>query len=416
MIVTLNTRSLCSLDEVRAFLDGTIPVGFVAPAGPERLCWLADSLRQFRYSGLRRPDKRVLLAFLLKVSGLSRAQLTRRITQWRASGRIVDRRGAPAQPFPGRFTPADVALLVQLDRIHGQLSGPATRKLAERAFKVFGEAAFENLAGISVAHLYNLRASAGYKRQRGPIEPTRSTSIAIAERRCPRPDGEPGYLRVDSVHQGDFDGIKGIYLINLVDAVTQYEIVCSVERIAEVFLIPVLEHALGTFPFLIRGFHSDNGSEYINHRVAAMLDKLRIEFTKCRARRTNDNALVESKNASVVRKHLGYSHIPKCFAAAVNRFTCDTLTPYLNFHRPCFFPHVILDDKGRQRRRYRYKDMNTPYEKLKSLPNAASYLTPGLTFDDIDRIAMALTDNQAAELLNRERKKLFALIHQHQAA
>jgi len=73
MIVTLNTRSLCSLVEVRAFLDGTVPVGFVAPAGADRLCWLADTLRQFHYRALRRPDKRVLLAFLLKVSGLSRA-------------------------------------------------------------------------------------------------------------------------------------------------------------------------------------------------------------------------------------------------------------------------------------------------------------------------------------------------------
>ena len=414
--MTLNTRSLCSLAEVRAFLDGTVPVGFTAPAGADRLRWLAETLRQFRYPALRRPDKRVLLEFLLKVSGYSRAQLTRRITQWRASGCIVDRRGPPTQPFPGRFTKADVARLVELDRIHGQLSGPATRKLAERAFKVFGDAAFENLAGISVAHLYNLRASAGYRRQRGPIEPTRSTHVAIGERRCPRPNGEPGYLRVDSVHQGDFDGVKGIYLVNLVDAVTQYETVCSVERISEVFLIPVLEHALGTFPFAIRGFHSDNGSEYINHRVAAMLDKLRIEFTKSRARRSNDNALVESKNASVVRKHLGYSHIPQRFAAAVNRFTCEVLTPYLNFHRPCFFPHIVLDDKGRQRRRYRYQDMNTPYEKLKSLPNAACYLTPGLAFEDLDQIALAMTDNQAAELLNRERKKLFALIHHHQAA
>ncbi len=221
---------------------------------------------------------------------------------------------------------------------------------------------------------------------------------------------------MDSVHQGDFDGIKGVYLINLIDAVTQSEIVCSVERIAEIFLIPVLEHALGTFPFVIRRFHSDNGSEYINHRVAAMLDKLHIQFTKCRARRTNDNALVESKNASVVRRHLGYSHIPQRFAAAVNRFTCDVLTPYINFHRLCFFPHVILDDKGRQRRRYRYQDMNTPYEKRKSLPNAASHLTPSTTLEDLDKIAMAMTDHQAAEHLNSERKKLFAHIHQHKAA
>src|SRR5205807_1951995 len=108
--------------------------------------------------------------------------------------------------------------------------------------------------------------------------------------------------------------------------------------------------------------------------------------------------------------------IPQRFAANVNRFTCQILTPYINFHRPCFFPIITLDEKGRQRRRYRYQDMNTPYEKLKSLPNAAAHLTPGVTFEDLDKIAMAMTDSQAAERLNRERKKLFALIHQHQAA
>jgi transposase InsO family protein len=65
------------------------------------------------------------------------------------------------------------------------------------------------------------------------------------------------------------------------------------------------------FPFVIQGFHADNGSEYINQRVAERLNKLLIEFTKSRSRPTNDNALVESKNGAVVRKHLGYAHIPQ---------------------------------------------------------------------------------------------------------
>ena len=67
------------------------------------------------------------------------------------------------------------------------------------------------------------------------------------------------------------------------------------------------------------------------------------EFTKSRARHTNDNALVESKNGSVVRKHLGYAHIPGRFAAQVNHFTQNVLSPYLNFHRPCFFPTEAVD-------------------------------------------------------------------------
>jgi len=416
MIVTLKTHALASLDEVRAFLNGNAPVEFIVPVGAARYRWLEDTLRQFRYEALKRADKGLLQVFLRKVTSYSRAQLTRLIGQWQRRRSIADRRGPPLQPFRRRYTAADVCQLVALDRLHGQLSGPATKKLAERAYRVFGDAAFENLAGISVAHLYNLRASAGYQRQRGHHEPTRSRSVAIGERRRPQPHGAPGYLRVDSVHQGDWDGIKGLYVINLVDAVTQFEVVVSVERISESFLIPALQQALDAFPFVIRGFHSDNGSEYINHQLAAMLEKLRIEFTKSRARRTNDNALVESKNASVVRKHLGYGHIPSHHAQAVNAFLRDQLTPYLNYHRPCFFAEVTLDAKGRQRRRYRYEHMNTPYERLKAIPDAAAALKPGLSFAHLDTIAHAMTDNQAAEHLHRERGKLFLQIKSKKVA
>jgi len=122
-----------------------------------------------------------------------------------------------------------------------------------------------------------------------------------------------------------------------------------------------------------------------------------------------------SKNASVIRKHLGYSHIPEQFATQVNVFT-QVLTPYINFHRPCFFPEVTLDDKGRQRRRYPYQAMNTPYEKLKSLPDAARHLRPGITFQQLDQEALAMTDSQAAERLNQARKTLFDKIFKSTAA
>lgn len=397
-------------------MEGNLAVTFSAPSGPAQRQWIAQTLHRFGFRSRGRADRGLLLAFLRKVTGVSRAQMTRLVAQWRQSGTLPDRRGPPAAPFTRRYTDADVAALVALDRLHGQLSGPATRKLAERAFHVFGEARYERLASISVAHLYNLRRSAGYQRQRGQIQPTRSTQIPIGQRRRPRPNGQPGFLRVDSVHQGDFDGIKGIYLINLVDAVTQYEAVFAVSRISETFLLPTLNTALATFPFIVRGFHTDNGSEYINHHVARLLDKLNIEFTKCRARRSNDNALVESKNASVIRKHLGYSHIPEQFATQVNVFTTQVLTPYINFHRPCFFPEITLDDKGRQRRRYPYQAMNTPYEKLKSLPDAARHLRPGITFQQLDQEALAMTDSQAAERLNQARKTLFDKIFKSTAA
>jgi len=226
----------------------------------------------------------------------------------------------------------------------------------------------------------------------------------------------PGYLRVDSVHQGDLDGVKGLYLINAVDEVTQFQCVFAVARISEQYLLPMLAQLQAVFPFVIRGFHSDNGSEYINHPVAQLLEKLRIEQTKSRSRQTNDNALVESKNGSTVRKHLGYSHIPGRFADAVNAFTRDVLSPYINFHRPCYFPIDHIDAKGRLRKHYRYADMMTPYDKLKSLPQAHAPLKPGIRFEELDAIAFQCSDNEAAFHLQQAKACLFQLINQSQSS
>lgn len=416
MIVTLKTSGLQTLEQIQGFLDGSAALDFVAPSREAIYDFIVRQLRHFGYPQLGKVDKGRLRQYLGKVTGLSRAQLTRLIAQYRARGQMHDRRGPPARPFARRYTRADVALLAELDALHGTLSGPATRKLCERAFTVFADARYERLAGISNGHLYNLRHGQGYRRLRGPVDKTQpARQVAIGERRKPRPDGQPGYLRVDSVHQGDLDGIKGLYHLNLVDAVTQFQFVGSLERISEHFLLPLLETLIERFPFVIRGFHSDNGSEYINHQVANMLTKLHItEFTKSRARRSNDNALVESKNGSVVRKHLGYAHIPGHHAPAVNAFCADYLNPYLNFHRPCFFPTEVVDAKGQVRKHYRYQNMMTPYEKLKALPEAAASLKPGITFEQLDAHAHTISDNVAARRLNQARAELFQTINKVQ--
>ena len=183
------------------------------------------------------------------------------------------------------------------------------------------------------------------------------------------------------------------------------------ERLSEAYLLPVIETLLESFPFKVLGFHADNGSEYINHVVAELLQKLRIEFTKSRPRHSNDNGLAETKNGAIVRKHLGYAHISQRFASDVNAFCRDFLNPYVNFHRPCFFAESIADEKGKIRKRYRLKDMMTPYQKLKSLPHAADCLKPRVTFEALDQIAAAISDNEAARRLNEARKKLFQSIN-----
>ena len=415
MIVTFRTEGLQSLEQIKAFVEGSAPLGFEPPDRDAVYDWLATELRRFGYARLGKADKGLMRQYLARVSGLSRAQITRLITQFRQSGQISDRRGRAARPFVCRYTAADVRLLAEVDTLHGTLSGPATRKLCERAYGLFGDNRYQRLAGISNGHLYNLRQSTTYQTRRGQFTKTRPTSVQIGVRRKPRPQGRPGFLRVDSVHQGDLDGIKGLYHINLVDEVTQLQFVGSAERISEHFLLPILEASIGAFPVNVLAFHADNGSEYINHRVAEMLAKLHIEeFTKSRARKTNDNALVESKNGSVVRKHLGYAHIPARFAGAVNDFAQNQLSPYLNFHRPCFFPTEQVDERGRVRKHYRYHDMMTPYDKLKSLPDAEQYLKPGITFKKLDAIAYAISDNEAARRLNQARSELFQTINKTQ--
>ena len=327
MVIDMNDAQLHTLDRLRAFLEGTLAVDFSVAAN-ERYDFITRTLRRFGYARLRRADKSVVLRFLARVSGYSRQQLTRLVGRGRKPGPLVKRYRAERKGFTRTYTDADVRLLAHTDTLHGTLSGPATKKLMERALEVFGERDYERLGSISVAHLYNLRKRSGYQRHRRVWTKTRPVTLAIGERRAPAPNNQPGYLRVDSVHQGDQDGVKGLYHINAVDCVTQYEAVATCERISEAFLIPVLEALLASFPFVIRGFHVDNGSEYINRHVAELLNKLLIEeFTKSRSRHSNDNAQVESKNGSIVRKHFGYSHIPQRFATLVNGFCRDSPQP-----------------------------------------------------------------------------------------
>jgi len=153
----------------------------------------------------------------------------------------------------------------------------------------------------------------------------------------------------------------------------------------------VLEALLECFPFALINFHADNGSEYINKRVAALLKKRLIEFTKSRPRKTNDTPLAESKNGSVVRKLFGSVPIPQRGAPLINEFNQQHLHPYLNTHRPCCFPKVIIDNKGKQRNTYPYTGMMTPYDKLKSLANGKQYLKPGITFKQLDAIAYEIS-------------------------
>jgi len=399
-----NAESL-SQEAIREFLKSSQAIAFTGCGREEKYAWVERVLRAQSYGELGKRERGVVRAYVGKVTGLSAAQTTRLIRAFLDRG-TVSAVAYQRHRFSTRYTVEDIALLAEVDRAHERLSGPATRHILQREYEQYGNEAYERLAKISVAHLYNLRATARYRNQAAVFEPTRPSAIAIGERRRPDPQGRPGFLRVDTVHQGDWDGAKGVYHINAVDTVTQWQVVGCASKISEAYLLPVLEAVLVQFPFTVLGFHVDNGSEYINHRVAKMLDKLHAEFTKSRACRSQDNALVEGKNAAVVRKLIGYGHIAGEHAEAIGQFYMRHLNAYLNFHRPCGFATVTLDERGKRRRQYKTEDYRTPFEKLKSLERAEQYLKPGLSLAELEREAQAKSDTECARQMNAAKSRL----------
>ena len=400
----MNDDNVVSIAQLREFLKLSNSAKFSSTDRTEAYEWIARTLGKFGYFKLPKKDRSVVKKYLITMTGYSETQIDRLIHRKRIWKRVVQKKRT--QPvFEHVYTSEDIALIIEVDNAEGRRTGGALKKTLADMFHLYGDKRFRRLSKISIAHVYNLRRSRQYTSKSLTYTKTPTTSVDIGIRKKPRPEGQPGYLRVDSVHQGDLDKEKGVYHINLVDEVTQDEIVVTVEGISEFFLAPALEEALATFPVRILGFHSDNGSEYINKVVARLLQKLLIEQTKSRSRRTNDNALVEGKNGAVVRKHFGYVHIPKKHARLINEFNRTYLNPYLFFHRQCAFATDIVDEKGKIKKVY--KDYVTPCEKLLSIENVERYLKPGITPDSLRARMMEKTHLAAAQEMQKAKKKLF---------
>ena len=407
-----NTEKL-SLEQIRVFLQASQEVGFEATQRWEMYEWMARTLCYQEYWKQKRTTKGLLRQYMVTMTGLSRAQVTRLIGQYQKDGEVQERDYRRNQ-FVRHYTGADIELLGTVDEAHETLSGPATQKILYREFHEYGDEQYQRLAAISVPHIYNLRKSRAYRERRIAYQKTRPVQIAIGERRRPTPEGRPGYLRIDTVHQGDLDGVKGVYHLNAVDEVTQWQVIGATSQISETWLIPVLEAMLEQFPFRMLGFHSDNGSEFINHTVAKLLNKLLVEQTKSRPRHSNDNGLVESKNGAVIRKLMGYGHIAAEHAEAIGGFYKEELNPYLNFHRPCGVPETIVNAKGKQRRIYRW--YATPWEILRQLPDLARHLRPEISIHELERKANAQSDTQAAANMQAAKRKLFERIFRRRTA
>ena len=283
-----------------------------------------------------------------------------------------------------------------------RLSEDATKEILRREFEVFHHQNYQTISRISHSHIGNLRHNPSYRSFW--INHTKARQIPIGITRPPENFGKPGSIRIDSVSQ------KDVYHINSVDEITQWEIVFCVPQLSESCMIPALREIFAQYPFRIFNFHSDRGKETINYLVAELLQRLLIKQTKNRSYHSGDNALCETKNGSIIRKNMGWEHINQKFCDSINYYYKNYFNPYLNFHRPCGFPTIQADEKGKKTKVYNLYQV--PYEFLKNLPESEKYLKPGISFENLDGIAYFHSDNEFATIMREEERKLFQKIRE----
>lgn len=409
----MNDTHIVSLSQVEENIATiTIPI-FSFESHEKAYAWVDQILDRFGYhrkgrKKLSKKEKVSVRRYIRMYTTYSRSQITRLIKEKKKTRTLKYGKGKKKHQFKKIYTKGDAELLAEADNAYRRMSGNAMRETFKDEFELYGKKDYERLSKISHGHFYRLRGTDAYKEKSITIGRTISVSRAIGIRKKPQPEGKPGYIRADTVHQGDLEGVKGVYHINLADEVTQWEILFCVESITEGSMAYVVEQALKLFPFNIIGFHSDNGGENINGSVSEVLQKQFIEQTKSRSGRCNDNALIECKNGAVVRKHMGRWHIPKFEARKINAFFRDFFNHFLNFHRMCAYPTLKVSDDGKKKKIY--DEFMTPCQKLLSIPKIETYLRKDMTVEFLKEEMKKHSHIEFAKIMAVAKQKLFAAI------
>lgn len=406
MTITMNDDSIVSVAQLSEFAKFAKKAKFKSNNKKEAYEWVGKTLGKFRYHSETKKNKGIIKSYIIGATGYSSDNVDKLIARKKKFGQVFLKERTQ-HVFPRLYTKKDISLIAEVCNMYRGQNGYALKKVFYDMYNRYEDFKFERLSHISVSHIYNLKQTEVFKCHSLTYTKTNPTSVNIGERRKPNPYGKPGYLRVDSVHQGDLDGDKGVYHIHFVDEVTQEDVTVAVEKISEYFLENALKKAFEQFHFKIINFHSDNGSEFINKVVAGLLNKLMITQTKSRSRHCNDNALVEGKNAVTVRKHMGRAHIPKKYAQVINGFYENHLNPFVNFHKPCAFATEIVDDKGKVRKVYKQGDYMTPIEKLLSLRDCEKYLKVGITKERLKKQMFEKSHFEVAKETYEARDRLF---------
>ena len=394
----MDDSRLNNLTAIAEFLKGSQKLVLNLETIEEKYLFLDETVDRFGYHRLKRKEKKILLLYLKKMTGYKKAQLLRLVK--RAGAGELKRKKYRRVNSHRIYEPLDIKLLEKTDELHLRLNSLATKEILRREYEVYHHQRFQKIARISSSHINNLRQNPIYKSYW--VNGTKSREVKIGKTQAPPNNGLPGSIRVDTVHQRD------VFHINAVDEITQWEVVVCVPQISERFLAPALELLLAQFPFTVFNFHSDRGGEFVNEIVARILNKLLISQTKSRSRHCNDNALVETKNGSVIRKNMGYWHLNGSLADKINQYDQNFFNVYLNFHRPCLFlTETETDSYGRERRIY--GEVKTPYAKLKEIYEhlKKDFLKKMTSWEKLDRIEKEYSDNEFAQILREEERKIF---------
>lgn len=402
MQITMDDSRITSIAQLQEFLKGSqqIPLSLENESVGKKYEFIDETIRKFLYRKLCKKDKKIILWYLQKATGYKKERVYQLVGRAEKGSlkKALYRRVKPHKIY----TTSDIKLLEKTDELHLRLSEDATKEILRREYEVFGKKEYQILSRVSHAHISNLRHAETYRSFF--INHTKARQIPIGQTRPPENFGRPGSIRIDSVSQ------KDVFHINSVDEITQWEIVFCVPQISERYMIPALEQMFDQYPFAIFNFHSDRGHETINYRVAELLQRLLIKQTKSRSYHSGDNALVETKNGSVIRKNFGWEHIDQALTDDINYYLKNFFNPYLNFHRPCSYPTIQVDGKGKKQKVYSL--YQTPYDALKQTTGIKNFLKPGQSFEKIDIIAYSHSDNEWAKIMREEERKLFQKIRE----
>lgn len=400
MNITMDDSRITTVAQLQEFLKASQKVVVSLENEPieEKYAFIEKTIKQFSYQKLSKQHKRIVLMYLRKVTGYKKRQTYRLVTRVEKGvlKKVLYQRVKPHRIY----TTTDVKLLEKTDELHLRLSELATKEILRREYEMFGKKDYQTIAKISHGHITNLRHAPLYRNFW--INHTKARQVPIGITKPPENFGRPGSIRIDSVSQ------KDVYHINSVDEITQWEVVFCVPQLSESCMLPALREIFDQYPFRLFNFHSDRGKETINYLVAELLQRLLIKQTKNRSYHSGDNALVETKNGSVIRKNMGWEHINQSMCDPINDYYKTFFNPYLNFHRPCGFPTIQVDEKGKKKKVYSL--YQPPYEALKQIVGAKNFLKPGISFEKLDSIAYSYSDNEFATIMREEERKLFQKI------